>query len=119
MVRFGQNEPQKEPVGWSEVDRCILESIKADSEIFSDQGELLFIDRIIKCILMRAFCNAMQRKYITAQRILQMADTLLCHLESNPSKPQDLEYTPLPTQILRQRYYFFQGLLELHLENYE
>lgn len=52
---------------WQYVDRCLRESIVAFQSILDPSSDTyLYIDLIVKLILMRVFANQQSRKFITA-----------------------------------------------------
>lgn len=89
------------------MERCI-------AKYYNIRDNYSFYDFIVKIMLHRVFVNYMQKKLLTAEKILDNSNVLLEKLESGKIKISNnnrQEAIQIPYCILRQRYFLMQGLL--------
>lgn len=99
-------------------------------EIVESNGEYIFLDHIIRLTICRAFVNHQNRKFVTAEKLLELAERMikrvktsdenLCKiLVSNMPTVEDIhtrqEAPIIPIDILEQKLYFKFGLLNIML----
>ncbi len=119
------------PDNWVLVDQLLLKAIEGYRHIkheVNGQSQVIFLDHIIRLTICRAFVNQQNRKFVTAQKLLLLAENLInkvlqsndyfCRLiVNNNLTPEDYrvrqEAPIIPADILQQKLYFKFGLLKI------
>lgn len=128
-------------IQWYDVDQQFIETIKLydqkalkytgtsyNREASDDQtgvrNQPIFIDLIIRVMLKRAFANIMDKKVLTAEKILGNAEALIGQLELQ----RDLKIVgnehlrqgskPFSIALLKSKYHLMKGTLEATLNRY-
>ena len=87
-------------------------------------GSLIYVDLMVKLMILRGYATNQSRKFITAEKILKQAQKLLQMIErgdvvinTNISMRQGVP--PIPFDILKQKYLFCRGMLYLSFDKEE
>ena len=110
LMRFDSTQ-QMEGLTWQKVDKDMERSI---AKYYVIRDQYTFYDFIVKLMLHRVYVNYMQKKLLTAEKILDNSNILIEKLESRKIRliaANRMEAMPIPLCILRQRYFLIQGIL--------
>lgn len=117
---------------WVQMDKVMLKAVMFYHEITEQSwdggNEVIFLDHIIRLTICRAFINHQNRKFVTAEKLLILAENMVkkvkqsnqrfCKIlvKNNPTA-DDLkvrqEAPIIPIDILEQKLYFKWGLLKI------
>lgn len=86
--------------------------------------KLLFLDLIIKLVILKAYVNAQVSKKITAQRMLAQVKDLLRKVETGELSilfdlKERMNVPVIPFEILKQKYLLHKGMLAISFEFYD
>jgi len=117
-VRYNQKEVDADT--WSQIDLMLRNSIELYSTLVHPSNKkYIYVDLIIKLMILRGYVNTQARKYITAEKIFRQTKKVLKFVQSDYSPQINFDLRigvpVVPFDILKQKYLLYKAIHLVYL----